>query len=623
MSNLLDSTSIVSQTQLGATYIGDERCEFRVWAPLAEQVRVEIVAPAKRSVPLARSEGGYWQGVVEALAPGALYRYRLDDNRVFPDPASKSQPEGVHGPSEVIRDDFPWSDAGWHGQSIEDYVIYELHVGTFTAEGTFDEAAKHLHSLKTLGITAIEVMPVAQFPGSRNWGYDGVYPFAVQQSYGGPAGFKRFIDAAHREGLAVILDVVYNHLGPEGNYLGQFAPYFTARYQTPWGEAINFDGPDALGVREYFLQNALYWIRDFHLDGLRLDAVQAIIDSSSPHILTEIADLVHNYAQDRERTATVIAESDLNEPRIVCAGELGGYGLDAQWSDDFHHALHAVLTGERVGYYEDFGLVDDVAKALSRGFVYSGQYSKHRGRSHGTDPADIPGRAFVVCVQNHDQIGNRMLGERFSHLVAKDEVKLAAAILLLAPYVPLLFMGQEYGDTAPFLYFVSHSDPALVQGVRDGRKKEFAAFSWQGDVPDPQSEDTFLRCKLNHHLQVQGWHAVLREWYRKLLQLRKEYPALASLDRKTSAVDVVGSGNTIVMRRWTRNLEVVSVFHLGSEPEAVEVALCQPIWTVALDSAAAQWLGKGSGVPNTLEVDSRVRLQLQPKQCVVLTSGTA
>jgi maltooligosyltrehalose trehalohydrolase len=505
---------------------------------------------------------------------------------------------------------------------VEEYVLYELHVGTFTEAGTFEAAIQHLPYFKSLGVTAVEVMPVAQFPGSRNWGYDGVYPFAVQNSYGGPTGFKRFIDAAHANGLAVVLDVVYNHLGPEGNYLGQFGPYFTDKYQTPWGSAINFDGVGAEAVRDYFIHNALYWVRDFHIDGLRLDAVHAIFDSSSTHILSDIAVVLHDFAQDQERTVAVIAESDLNEARLVQSGELGGYGLDAQWSDDFHHAIHTVLTGERAGYYEDFGRVEDVAKALAGGFVYSGQYSSHRGKCHGTDCTDVPGRAFVVCVQNHDQIGNRMLGERLSHIVEFDQLKIAAGMLLLSPYVPLLFMGQEYAETAPFLYFVSHSDPELVAAVRKGRQSEFASFSWKGAVPDAQEESTFLRSKLNHDLRAAGRHAVLTRWYGELLRMRASHPALKTLNRRTTAVELAGDGHTVVMRRWNSDVELLGVFHLSKTASTVELEVRQQNWVKLLNGSDPAWLGSGSAVPDSISAESgRIRLSLHPYQCLVVETS--
>ncbi|HEX6879289.1 MAG TPA: malto-oligosyltrehalose trehalohydrolase [Terriglobales bacterium] len=613
-----------NELRLGAVYLGEGRCAFRLWAPCSSHAAVEVYGPVPRVHELQDAGSGYWTGLLSDVAPGSRYKFHLGSGRVFPDPASRSQPDGVHGPSEVVATDFSWSDSGWHGVAIDEYVIYELHVGTFTTAGTFDGAIEQLLYLKELGITAVEVMPVAQFPGARNWGYDGVYPFAVQHSYGGALGFKRFIDAAHRIGIAVVLDVVYNHLGPEGNYLGQYGPYFTDRYRTPWGEAINFDGPGSAGVREYFTQNALQWVSEFHIDGLRLDAVHAIHDSSASHILTEIAEAVHTYAQDHERTINVIAESDLNEERIVLSGDLGGYGLDAQWSDDFHHAVHTLLTGERAGYYEDFGQIEDVAKALASGFVYSGQYSKHRGRCHGTECAHLPGRAFVVCVQNHDQIGNRMMGERLSHLVSFADLKLAAAVLLLSPYVPLLFMGQEYGETAPFLYFVSHSDPRLVEAVREGRKREFAAFAWRGEVPDAQEEQTFGACKLNPDLRREGGHATLLDWYRELLRLRRELPSLSRLNRQTAAVDIIGSGHTVALRRWSQHEEVVAAFHFGIETEVVTLPAQPGEWQRILDSAAEVFRGPGTDKSRLVQnADGRVELRLRPKQCVVLmyTSG--
>ena len=608
---------------IGAEILSDGRCAFRVWAPAASQVFVDVYHPEPQTLPLERSSGGYWQGLFEGLPAGTRYCYSIDGRILHPDPASRSQPDGVHAASEVISHDFPWTDSGWHGRAVEEYVLYELHVGTFTREGTFDAAIEELPYLKNLGITAIELMPVAQFPGSRNWGYDGVYPFAVQNSYGGVAGMKRFVNAAHALGLAVVLDVVYNHLGPEGNYLGQYGPYFTDRYQTPWGQAINFDGPDSAAVRDYFIQNAVYWIREFHIDGLRLDAVHAIYDASPTHVLTEIAAAVHRFAHESLRTVAVIAESDLNEARIVRSGEFGGYGLDAQWSDDFHHALHTVLTGESAGYYEDFGAVEHLASALANGFVYSGQYSLHRGRCHGTDCTDVPGRAFVVCAQNHDQIGNRMVGERLSHLVTFEDLKLASGILLMAPFVPLLFMGQEYGERAPFLYFVSHSDPGLIEAVRQGRKREFAAFAWRGEVPDAQDEATFLLSKLDATLRTSGWHAVLLRWYQRLLQMRRELPALASLNRQMCTVELLGSGNTIVLRRWSHGQQVTAVFYLGGERETVEVT-AGGVWHKLLDSDDEDWNGRGSAVGSFVTgKQGAVRLELHPKQCVVFTVDPA
>lgn len=478
---------------LGATYLGDGRCRFRVWAPLADSVAVHIVAPRERLEPLARGERGYYYGELEGVEPGNLYLYLLDGRKERPDPASRYQPQGVHGPSQVVDPHaFAWSDSCWFGPAQQELIFYELHVGTFTLEGTFDAMIPHLEGLRELGVTAVELMPVAQFPGSRNWGYDGVYPFAVQNSYGGPEGLMRLVDACHRCGLAVFLDVVYNHLGPEGNYLGDFGPYFTDRYRTPWGLALNFDGADSDEVRRFFIENALYWLTEFHIDGFRLDAIHAITDKGALPFLEELAAAVHRRAERLGRRVYVIGESDLNDPRVIQPRVVGGYGLDGQWSDDFHHALHSLLTGERSGYYQDFGKLVHLARAFREGYVYTGQYSAYRRRQHGDWPRLCDACQFVVFAQNHDQVGNRARGERLSTLVSFDGLKLAAGMVLLSPFVPLLFMGEEYGETAPFLYFTSHSDPTLVEAVRKGRLEEFAAFGCEDEVPDPQDEATFL-----------------------------------------------------------------------------------------------------------------------------------
>jgi maltooligosyltrehalose trehalohydrolase len=465
---------------------------------------------------------GYFFAQLRGLRPGTFYYYRLDGRTDRPDPASRSQPQGVHGPSEVIdcvsRENAPT----WRGPHLRDYVIYELHTGTFTKEGTFDAIIPELSRLRRLGITAIELMPVAEFPGSRNWGYDGVYPFAVEKAYGGPAGLSRLVRACHDAGIAVVLDVVYNHLGPEGNYISDFGPYFTERYRTPWGAAINFDGPESDHVRRYFLENALYWVRDFGIDALRLDAVHAIIDRSAVPFLQELAAAVHAHAQESGRNIYLIAESDLNDARPLRPVDQAGYGLDAQWSDDFHHALHTLLTGERSGYYADFGSPEHLTAALQHGWAYSGQYSVFRRRRFGNSPAGLRPEQFVVCSQNHDQIGNRMEGERLEHLVGWEKAKLAAAAVLLSPFTPLLFMGEEYADPAPFQYHVSHSDPELQAAVRrSGRKEEFKHFLGDGEPPDPQAELTFLRSKLRTDLAHTGRHALMHDFYAELIRVRR------------------------------------------------------------------------------------------------------
>ena len=591
-------------------YLGDRRCSFRIWAPRAQRVEVRIVAPDQQIIPLRKGERGYHEVVAESVVPGALYFYRLDGEKERPDPASRFQPEGVHGPSAVVDLRFSWDDSGWSGLPLVDHIIYELHVGTFTAEGTFAAVIPHLEHLKELGITALELMPIAQFPGSRNWGYDGTYPFAVQNSYGGPVGLKELVNACHQRGLAVVLDVVYNHLGPEGNYSEDFAPYFTDRYRTPWGSAVNFDGPYSDEVRRFFVENALWWVAEFHVDALRVDAVHAILDFSAKPFLQELAEAVHAQAERLNRRIYLIAESDLNDSRLIRAPEVGGFGLDAQWNDDFHHALHALLTGERTGYYGDFGEIWHLVKALREGFVYSGAYSPYRHRRHGNSSRTLPAHRFVVFLQNHDQVGNRLRGDRLNHLVSLEALKLAAGVVLLSPFVPLLFMGEEYGETAPFEYFVSHSDPGLIEAVRGGRREEFAAFRWQGAPSDPQDESTFLRAKVNHELRRQGEHQALLEFYREVIRLRKEVPALNRLSLEHLEVEGLERERVVVLRRWSDSEEAGAIFHFGGAGVVVNLPLPRGRWQKLLDSAASRWHGPGSAGPETLHSEGEVSLTL-------------
>jgi maltooligosyltrehalose trehalohydrolase len=474
--------------------------------------------------------------------PGDRYFYLVDENKPVPDPVSRLLPEGVHGPTEIVDPEgFAWTetDAGWHGLSLRDYVIYELHVGAFTPEGTFDAAIARLPYLKNLGVTVIEIMPVAAFPGTRNWGYDGASPCAVQASYGGPEGLKRLVNAAHQLGLAVMLDVVLNHLGNEGNYLRLFGPYFTAKHKTPWGEAINFDQPGCEGVRRYFVQNVLYWVREYHLDGLRLDAVQTIYDDSPKHILAEIKENVEALSHELGREVCVIGETDENDEKLVRPVATGGYGLDAIWSDDFHHAVHAFLTGERKGYYRDFGRPEQIVRALQEGFVFQGEpFQFWGGRPRGTGSTRMPAPAHVICLQNHDQVGNRAQGERLTALVSRGARMLAAALLLLAPQTPLLFMGQEFDEINPFLFFTDYGDPALRQAVSDGRRNEFHDFDFAHDrVPDPQDPATFERSKLNWRL-TEGENLML-DWYRSLLALRRKYVVHSERSCKAELIDGV------------------------------------------------------------------------------------
>ena len=569
-------------------------------------------------MPMRPAQRGYHQVVVDDCQPGSLYFYRLEDDKERPDPASHFQPQGVHGPSQVTEPQFEWTDSGWFGLPLENFVVYELHVGTFTSAGTFDAIIPHLSRLKELGITAVELMPVAQFPGARNWGYDGVYPFAVQDSYGGATGLKRLVNACHNHRLAVILDVVYNHLGPEGNYLADFGPYFTERYKTPWGLALNFDGPHSDEVRDFFIQNALYWTEEFHIDALRLDAVHAILDHSPRPFLEELSEEVHRQAKRLNRQVYLMPESASNDARLIRSRELGGYGLDAQWNDDLHHSLHVLLTGERTAYYADYGRIEHLVKAFREGFTYSGEYSSYRRRRHGSSSRDIPAHRFVVFAQNHDQVGNRMGGERLSQLVSLESLKLAAGIILLSPFVPLLFMGEEYGEKAPFQYFTSHADSNLIEAVRRGRREEFAAFQWRGELPDPHDEATFLRAKLNHQLREQGEHKVLVEFYKELIRLRKTLPALALLSKEHIEVTGYEKEKALVVRRSSGDDEVFTAFHFGAGEVSLSILLPAGRWRKLLDSQDKKWQGNGSSVPDLLNSKGEILLPLRPKSFVVL-----
>lgn len=597
---------------LGASYLGERVCRFRVWAPNIASVGVRLLG-ADQLILLEKTSRGYHEAVVENVQGGERYLFHLGQDRERPDPASRFQPQGVHGPSQVIDPQFSWDDDAWRGWPRNDYVIYELHVGTFTARGTFEAVMTHLNYLVELGITAVELMPVAQFPGRRNWGYDGVYPFAVQNSYGGPAGLKKLVNACHRRGLAVILDVVYNHLGPEGNYLGDYGPYFTDRYKTPWGPALNFDGPWSDEIRNFFIQNALYWVSEFHFDALRLDAVHAILDHSPFTFLEQLGDAVHREAMRLNRQIFLIAESADNDARLVQSRDRGGYGLDAQWNDDFHHCLRTLLTDERAGYYQDYGEFRQFIKAYREGFAYSGEYSPFRRRRHGSSSRDIAADRFVVFSQNHDQVGNRRLGDRLSEVVSFEDLKLAAGLTVLAPFIPLLFMGEEYGEKAPFPYFVEHSDADLIEAVRLGRLMEFAAFEWQGKMPDPQDEATYLSAKLRHELRAGGIHQTLLEFYRELIGLRKTLPALAHSTKES--MEVVGheNENVLVVQRWHGAERALLVANLNLAKVTVAITVDAGRWRKLIDSADEKWRGEGGALPAEFDGGVNNRLTLKAR----------
>ncbi|HUJ09670.1 MAG TPA: malto-oligosyltrehalose trehalohydrolase [Verrucomicrobiae bacterium] len=505
---------------------------FRVWAPLPK--RVELLVQGRRS-PMQRGQDGWWTATNQSAAPGSDYGFFVDNEGPFPDPRSAWQPSGVHALSRLVdHSAFQWTDGGWQAPPLSKGMVYELHVGTFTPQGTFAAAIGKLNHLVSLGVTHVQLMPVVEFPGAYGWGYDGVDVFAPRHVYGGPSGLKQFVDACHADGLAVLLDVVYNHLGPSGNYLAKYAPYFTRRYHTPWGDAVNFDGPDSDEVRRFFCDNTLMWLRDYHFDGVRLDAVHAIKDASAFPFLEQLGREVKDLESSLGRPLVVIPESDLNDPRLLWPYEHGGFNLDAQWSDDFHHALHTVLTGERTGYYEDFGTLADVAKALEKAYVYAGGYSVHRRRSHGRPPIGLGGNRFLGYLQNHDQVGNRARGERISQLVSVDRLKIGAALVMTSPFVPMLFQGEEWGASTPFLYFTDHQEPELAKAVCEGRRREFAAFGWKPEeIPDPQAPETFQRSKLNWSELTREPHAEILDWHRRLIQLRRSEPSLTDgrLDR--------------------------------------------------------------------------------------------
>ena len=644
---------------LGAWWDGAQT-SFLVWAPRVDEVEVLLEQPVEGSLaderrapdahggvvrlPLERDAAGYHHGTSIEAPPGRRYRYRLhrrgEEPVDRPDPASRWQPDGVAGASAVDDPGFAWSDQGFTAPPLHRQVLYELHVGAFSEAGTFDGVIDHLSELVELGVTTIELLPVAQFPGGRNWGYDGVLPYAVQDSYGGPQGLRRLVDATHAHGLAVVLDVVYNHLGPEGNHLDDFAPYFTDRTATPWGPALNADGPGADGVRRFVVDNAVRWVEEFHIDGLRLDAVHAILDQSARHLLEELAEAVHAAGRRAGRAVHAVAESDLCDARLLRSPAVGGYGLDGQWADDFHHAVHVALTGEDEGYYVDYRGLADLPRMLRDRYVYADRYSPSRQRTVGRPAPDVAYDRFVVCIQNHDQVGNRAQGERLSHLVDPEARKLAAAALLTSPFVPLLFMGEEYADPSPFLFFTSHADPDLAAAVTEGRRREFAGFSqFAGEVPDPQDPTTFERSVLDRSVREHGEHAALHRLYRDLLDLRRREPLLTDPDAPDVEPTLVPGEQAIVLRRRTERGGLLTALHVGDAPVDVQIADAPGRWTSLLDTTAAAYSADttaaayaadgvagsptdGGGAVHRQAGDGTLLLTLPPRAAVVLRQET-
>ncbi len=606
------------QDRCGAFALPDGSVRWRLWAPRAKQVELVLsggTAPQAHS--MVRDEHGYFTHTAANIPAGQRYAFRLDGRDPRPDPASRWQPDGVHAASGVVRpEQFTWTDQSWTGIPRSHLVFYELHTGTFTPAGTFEAIIPRLASLRQLGVTALEIMPVAQFPGGRNWGYDGIFLYAPQNTYGGPHGLQRLVDAAHAAGLAIFLDVVYNHVGPEGNYLPEFGPYFTDHYKTFWGPAFNYDGAGSDAVRAFVLENVRMWLEDYHFDGLRLDAVHAIYDSSPRHILRDIAATAAEVGQRRGCQVHIVAESDSNDVRLLLPPEQGGDGLDAQWSDDFHHTAHTYLTGERQGYYEDFGKLEDWPRVLTEPFLFTGQYSRHRDRRHGAPVGRLPGDRFVICIQNHDQVGNRARGDRLGTLLDGPARRLAASLLLLAPHLPLLFMGEEYGEDNPFQFFCSFEDEQLIRNVREGRRREFAAFAWQGEVPDPQAEATFAASRLSWSWPEGSARAGLRRLYTDLLAARRNWPGLQDFTRRAARLlPPEGSGVLELIRGGTTaepGRTITAYFNLSKEPRRLpDSARGQLLFS-------SEWPRYAGG-----RKDETVGGELLPHECVVFGAASS
>jgi maltooligosyltrehalose trehalohydrolase len=578
--------------------------EISVWAPFAKTVEL-VLSKDNTKLPLQAKECGYWGQNSDRIAPGDRYKL-LIDGKLLPDIASLSQPEGVRGPSQAIDlGVYQWKDRDWKNPALEQYVTYELHTGTFTPEGTFAGITGKLDYLIELGITAIELLPVAEFPGDRNWGYDGVFPFAVHHAYGGAFELMQLIDTCHQKGVAVIIDVVYNHLGPEGNYFSEFGPYFTDKYHTPWGNAINFDDAWCDAVRAYFMKNSLMWFRDFQVDALRLDAVHAIKDLSAKHILQEIREKVDQLMEETGKVHHLIAELDLNDTRFIDPLSKCGFGMDAQWLDEFHHALRVTAGEERSGYYSDFNGIADLAKSYDDAYVYDGVYSPQRLKTFGNKAINNPGSQFIVFSQNHDHIGNRMLGERSSSLYSFEMLKLLAGAVLVSPFLPLLFMGEEWGAQTPFLYFTSHTDPDLAAAVRNGRRAEFAAFHGKGEVPDPQATETFRKSGLAWHELKNDHQRQLFDYYKAMIALRKQLPALYVTDRKSLKTTVDEPNQILILERWQESQNVCCVMNFSKTVQVVKLP-AGDTWHMLLNSADKVWNGPGTAGAGIVNPESLI-----------------
>jgi maltooligosyltrehalose trehalohydrolase len=606
------------QRNIGISFSEDKTASVRFWSPVAESVQIRL---GTTDTSLEKKEFGYWELESLSISPGTAYNFVIDGKKVVPDPASLFQPEGVHGVSETFDvNAFKWTDADWKSPELGKYLLYEIHTGTFTEEGTFEGVISKLDYLVDLGITAIEIMPVAQFPGDRNWGYDGVFPFATQNSYGGPAALQNLVNACHEKGLAVVLDVVYNHVGPEGNYFEQSGPYFTEKYHTPWGSAINFDDAWSDGVRNYFIQNVLMWFRDFHIDALRLDAVHAIKDFGVKHLLKEMREEVDLLKKATGKNFNLIVELDLNDHKYINPVSEQGYGMDAQWIDEFHHALRVTAGEPAIGYYADFSGIAHLEKAYRDAYVYDGFYSETRKRTFGGSAKGNAGQQFIVFSQNHDQVGNRMLGERTSTLVSFEMQKLLAAAVLCSPFLPMLFMGEEWAETNPFLFFTSHGDAELIEAVRKGRKDEFKDFHGEGESPDPQAESTFTKSKLSWDLQYKEGHQQLHSYYKTMIGLRKQYAALQNNDREQMMVSADEKTNCLTLIRWEQEQQVLCLMNFSSKVQSMKIPADKPYWKKILDSADPCWNGPAAA---PLSVDALKSVTIQPQSILIYTNKYA
>jgi maltooligosyltrehalose trehalohydrolase len=582
---------------IGVT-VNQNLAHILLWSPYADSV--ELIFNDQTTLPLFKQEYGYWCNKTSQLKVGDHYEFLINEKRKLPDPASLSQPLGVHAASGVIDEQaFDWTDQSWKNPELHSYIIYELHTGTFTEEGNFESISKKLDHLLELGITAIELMPVATFSGNRNWGYDGVFPFAVHSNYGGAIGLQKLVDQCHKKGLAVVLDVVYNHLGPEGNYLPEFAPYLTDNYKTPWGKAMNFDDAGCDGVRKYFIENALMWLRDFHIDALRLDAVHAIKDFSAEHFLAELRRHVNRLEQITGKHYYLLIECDLNDPKYIGPLEENGYGMHAQWSDEFHHALRVTTGQQPIGYYSDFKGIEHLAKAFKDAYVYDGIYSSYREKKFGLSPKKNAGEQFIVFSQNHDQVGNRMLGERSAALVSFQMLKLMAGAIMVSPFIPLLFMGEEWAEKHPFLYFVSHTDPHLAEAVRKGRKEEFKSFQNSTEPPDPMAEETFEQSRLQWDLKNKQSHRVIFEFYKVLISIRKQFLPLNVFKRAQLEISCDPQNNTLQLLRWKGrkqmdgNNQIACLMNFSKSDRLLKLPPDQT-WSKLLCSSDPEWLGQTS-----------------------------